>query len=149
MSIIKQRWIFRKEELDNPERCRSDDLFITSVPSSEVGIYIKRNGKATNEWGDGTVGVPQEVQEEAEDTETYYDSDTNDYADVWKDVWADEVTGVFCGFVEEKYSISYTLVVHINHDTSNIVDPRDAIKLEVSSVHDGVKIEGWKLSEII
>jgi hypothetical protein len=70
----QERWCFTEYELGNPEAlkaCRGEDEFVASAYDEEgnrleLGVLVYRDGRATNRWEDGTAGVPEEVQREAE-----------------------------------------------------------------------------------
>lgn len=60
-------------ERQNPEHARGDDEFL-AFPSNEdgpteLGIIVHRDGRVTNRWGDGSVGVNQEWYTLAADEE--------------------------------------------------------------------------------
>lgn len=70
-----ERWVFTDWELNREsvvKRCRGDDEFYAMITASDDGIVVTRNGQVTNRWTDGTVGVPQEYQDEADEQSEYY-----------------------------------------------------------------------------
>jgi len=84
-----ERWIFTAKEIAHPENCKGNDIFISPPPGEyelEMGVQIQRNGVVTNRWGDGTVGVPQWIQDLASAEETLSLPDGTETADVWQDV---------------------------------------------------------------
>lgn len=85
-----ERWVFTQHELMNPQRCKRDDLFQAQPCGSQFaicGIMVNRNGKATNQWADGTVGVSAEqaAAAEAEESLTSFRWDSES-AETWLDV---------------------------------------------------------------
>ena len=87
-----ERWAFSEKELADPYACHSHDELLASVPnpddpekSLEQGIIVYRNGTVSNRWEDGTVGVPAEVAELANDEETLYHPD-DELTEAWRDV---------------------------------------------------------------
>jgi len=106
-----EAWVFTNYELDHPEGCNSQDIFIAAISDSileEEGfsegmgeVQVERNGTVTNRFGDGTVGVPREVMDLAEDEETLYTAYEYEEAYTWRNVESDE-NGNFVSFVEDK-----------------------------------------------
>jgi hypothetical protein len=72
MSTKIERWAFLPCELDNLQACRAEDEFIAVLPLEEVelGVIVYRNGEVSLRWQDGTVGIPPEIRELADDEET-------------------------------------------------------------------------------
>lgn len=84
---MRSRWIFTEQELLNPKQCRQSDLFlVTDSNLPEVGVFVFRDGKVTNKYGDGTRGVTKDHADIADSQETYHTIDRKDIADNWRDV---------------------------------------------------------------
>lgn len=83
-----ERWAFAESELANPAACKAHDELIGAVPY-ECGIIVYRNGEVSNRWEDGTVGVPAETRELADECECLFNPQRNETTDVWADVFVD------------------------------------------------------------
>ena len=82
----RERWCFTKRELQDPKHCcRQDAHYAEADRTSEARVILTRDGKATNKWEDGVVGVPEEIQELAESDESPEGAD-GELADIWRDV---------------------------------------------------------------
>lgn len=84
--------MFTDAELQDPSLCKGDDEFISfpHMDGGEQGIIVYRDGRVTNRFEDGTVGVPVELQDAADDVETLVQVGGMNYADNWHDVYVDE-----------------------------------------------------------
>jgi hypothetical protein len=101
-----ERWCFTKHDLTRPQYCRSTDEFLADG-GCEMEVIMLRNGKVTSQWGDGTSGVPERVQQIADTDESplkpswankFNQFVEDDYADTWRDVYVNS-SGDFLGFV--------------------------------------------------
>jgi len=99
-----ERWAFSESELAAPAKCNAHDELIGEVPYEyaeengiEEGIIIYRKGEVSNRWEDGTVGVPAETAELADECETLYHPDSNETTAVWADVFVDD-NGAWLGW---------------------------------------------------
>lgn len=91
----RERWCFTPYELKNPHHCKSKDTFVAEV-GAQVGVIVRRNGKVTNYWEDGTSGVTRDVAASAEMEEelrkpVYWgnnlpQNDEDEYASDWRTV---------------------------------------------------------------
>lgn len=97
-------WMTRREHADRTltEQARGDDEFLV-FPSdedgqTELGIVVYRDGRVSNRWGDGTVGVPDrwvELANAEETMVTFAGDDDGGWHDVLVDTegrfvdWAD------------------------------------------------------------
>ena len=100
--MVKERWVFTQEELLVPATCKRDDEFIVLMSDilPEDGVLMRRDGLATNRYGDGTAGVTEDHAELAEGVETYATTGDNpQLADIWRDVFVDPDSGEFIGFL--------------------------------------------------
>lgn len=87
--LKRERWVFTQAEIENGGNgCRRDDCFFASIPGSDVRVVMMRNGQATRQYSDGSLGVTPEDSDEAESQETLYAEDGTP-ADEWRDVIAD------------------------------------------------------------
>ena len=110
----RERWVFTNHELNTPAVCNRNDPFVAfphdeeDRPIAAKGIVVKRTGEATGRWGDGTFGVPSDLQEfvdgfcEAYYKPTYFgnnfaQNDEDEFADNWRDVLA-KTDGSFFGW---------------------------------------------------
>ena len=90
-----ERWCFTAHEFEHPEDCFGEDPFV--AVTEETGVIVLRNGTVTNMWEDGTAGVPDTVQQEADHVEelakpVYYGNNRavngeDEYTEGWRDVW--------------------------------------------------------------
>jgi len=100
-----ERWVFTKAQLKNPKGLRRDDELIALVtpdePSEGVDVIVYRNGEVSNRFGDGTVGLPEEVYVAAQDEDKLFDEEEDDWADNWRDVIVD-ADGNFVRFADEE-----------------------------------------------
>ena len=94
--MTTERWAFSESELAAPTQCSANDDLVGEVPYEyaeengiECGIIVYRNGRVSNRWDDGTVGVPTEAAELARECETLYHPNTNETTAVWADVFVD------------------------------------------------------------
>jgi len=91
----KERWAMSEEESALPFALNSYDELIADARDPEtgerleLGIIVYRNGKVSNRWAGGTVGVPADVAElaDAEETLCHTNGETTD---VWRDVEVDD-----------------------------------------------------------
>jgi hypothetical protein len=69
-----ERWAFLPSELDNLQACRAEDEFVASLPleEMELGVIVYRNGEVSLRWEDGTVGIPPEIRELADEQDTLH-----------------------------------------------------------------------------
>lgn len=69
-----QRWAFLPSELDNLSACCAEDEFVASLPLEEMdlGVIVYRNGEVSWRWEDGTVGIPPEIRELADEQDTLH-----------------------------------------------------------------------------
>lgn len=102
MTTTIECWCFTEQELQNPKACTRDDFLLATGPGlPDVGVFITRDGKATNQYGDGVFGVTKDHAEEAEIDESPYSEEQDTYADTWKDVEVDE-DGKFVRFAPKE-----------------------------------------------
>lgn len=118
MKTHTERWIFTQSELSNPKECHAKDEFVATVSSTfgrwyrnappnqtqyfnNFDIIVHRNGQVTNKFGDGSKGVPKELQKLANDCEFLTKNKRcQDYvAEHWQDVIVDE-NGNFIRFAK-------------------------------------------------
>lgn len=116
----KERWVFTELELCHEsllkDTCNRDEEFMAVVPGEETAVLVLRDGSPTNRWVDGTVGVPQDIQELASEVETLNATDNDDssmcdLADTWRDVLVNEF-GNFVKFLSHPEDIIRDLVTH-------------------------------------
>ena len=87
-----ERWVFTKYEYarlkinDRSFNPTNYDEFVALPIGCEIGIIAYRNGKSSNRWADGTVGVSADLQEEVSEAESFATLEGNEIADVWLDV---------------------------------------------------------------
>jgi hypothetical protein len=86
-----ERWAFTETELANLDQLNlaAHDQLVVTVPGHELGVIVYRNGEVSNHWEDGTRGVPADVTALADDEETLYCPNRNEYADQWRNVEVD------------------------------------------------------------
>jgi len=96
------RWCFTYYELEHPENCRASDLF--AAPVGEIGVLVRRDGTVTNQWADGTSGVPAHLRDDADFEDVLYklghggnaaQNDNDEETCVWRNVKYDVKTGRF------------------------------------------------------
>lgn len=108
----EERWCFTAYELKHPERCRGDDPFVAMASEQELGVVVRRNGTVLNQWEDGTAGVPDEVQQLADEEETLRkpvylntrnlaQNEWDEETVGWQDVFV-KADGAFGGFSGER-----------------------------------------------
>jgi len=86
MPVHEARLVFTQDEIDrNGAGCREKDEFVSNYVGSADLVVVTRDGKITNRWSDGTVGVPDDVRDLVEMEEEYYRPDTDESADTWRD----------------------------------------------------------------
>jgi hypothetical protein len=107
---VQERWCFSLYDLQHPENCKGYDELYAYVSGEtendeETDVVVYRNGTVTNKFGDGTVGVPEEIQKQADNIDDLINpsgtSDDTSFCNYWRDVWTDE-TGAFLGWAPEK-----------------------------------------------
>ena len=76
----------------NPANCKGNDIFIATPPDEglEMGIQVQRNGKVSNNWADGTAGVPGYYRAMADTEDVLTTPDGMETADVWRDVFVQD-----------------------------------------------------------
>jgi len=110
-----ERWVFTETEIrqlamtpqsqrDTLPKFNSLDEFLCALPEisdeddksdeddnkwEQTPLIAYRNSSLSNRWADGTVGIPDELRELADDVQTYSTLDGGDYATVWLDVACD------------------------------------------------------------
>jgi hypothetical protein len=89
MKTKTETWVFTSIDLENPQNCRASDECIAVVKSSfglryrnranapkypvnTFEIIILRNGTVTNQFADGSIGVPEELREAAQESDSIY-----------------------------------------------------------------------------
>lgn len=89
---MKERWAFSESELANPAKCKSDDELVAYVDLDDdwggvegQGVVVYRNGKVSDRFDDGTVGLPKGLAELAGDVESLLHPDGEETA-AWKNV---------------------------------------------------------------
>ena len=86
-----KRCVFTDAELQRLPDCHTKDEFIAHAPGLlGLGVIVFRDGMVGDRWGDGTVGLDDEVRGLAGEVETLNCVDSNDCADNWIDVVVDE-----------------------------------------------------------
>ena len=75
----RERWCFTDSELERPQDCDSGDPFVARINSDvfvqmepnleEQGVIMLRNGKLTDRWEDGTLGVPETIAQYAREVD--------------------------------------------------------------------------------
>jgi len=100
---VYERWAFSDSELADPAKCRSDDELVAYIDYDDgyggtdgQQVIIHRNGRASNRYADGTVGVPLAIALLAEEEETLLHEDGGDTA-AWRDVETNKA-GTFVRF---------------------------------------------------
>lgn len=109
--IRVERWVFTQREFDRlmlgfPVLIKAQDEFIVDVPDIEEPSEIEhaviayRNGKISNYYADGTAGVPQDLQDLANDIESYR-TDEGEEVSIWADVEVFSATGLFARLIRK------------------------------------------------
>ena len=101
----KERWAFSESELADPTECKSDDELVAYIDLDDgyegtdgQQIIVYRNGRATNRYADGTVGVSEALALLAEEEESLLHDNGEDTAG-WRDVETNK-TGNFIRFLD-------------------------------------------------
>lgn len=101
----EERWAFSQSELNSPAACKGDNELVAYVDLDDdwdgvegYSIIVYRNGKVSNRFSDGTVGMPRELANLANDVESLLHPDGEETAE-WRDVTVDK-DGNFLRFVE-------------------------------------------------
>ena len=104
----EERWAFSESELANPGKCRSDDELVAYIDLDDDwggveghGIVVYRNGKVSNHFANGTIGLPEGLTGLAElagGIESLLHPDGEDTA-AWKNVEAND-QGNFTRFLD-------------------------------------------------
>lgn len=86
-----ERWAFLASELDNLQACKAEDEFVAypALEQTELGVIVGRNGQVSNRWEDGTVGIPPEVREVADETDSLHSLSGEEIIG-WRDVEVSE-----------------------------------------------------------
>lgn len=119
-----ERWAFTSQELLDPSKCKRDDEFAVLIGGMRNGKYephelpvlVYRNGKCSNRWGDGTVGVSTDDSALAEMEDDLYTLDYEDSTSEWRDVVTDD-EGNFISFHGVKDSRSEKKLIERLIDT--------------------------------
>jgi hypothetical protein len=85
-----ERWAFLASELDNLPACKAEDEFVARpMEELELGVIVCRGGEVSNRWDDGTVGIPPEVRELADETDSLHSLSGEEIIG-WRDVEVSE-----------------------------------------------------------
>jgi|GEM_PF-1401097 len=101
-----ERWVFTDAELEEKDKSglNAYDEFIAQVAEADsgepIGIVAYRNGEVSNRFDDGTVGVPNDLIEMADQEDSYTTLD-GELAENWRDVVVDD-DGNFVEFADEE-----------------------------------------------
>jgi hypothetical protein len=103
----RERWVFTVAELALLDQGgefhgeATDEFIAYPVPQApQHGVIVQRDGTVTNRFADGTVGVPEDQQELANECESLWtDMDQDGLAEDWRDVLVED-TGEFIRLVE-------------------------------------------------
>jgi len=102
---MQERWAFSIDELENPSQCHGNDELVAYIDIDDevgdgvisFGIIVLRNGKVTNRFDDGAIGMPDEFIKFARHYETLLHHDGYETHE-WRNVEIDN-SGNFTGFV--------------------------------------------------
>ncbi len=101
---VYERWAFSESELADPSKCNGFDELVAYIDIDDEyegtdgqQILVYRNGRATNRYANGTVGVPEALALLAEVVESLLHDDGGDTAG-WRDVETDKA-GAFIQFL--------------------------------------------------
>lgn len=84
-TIQQERWCFTDTELTERTLCRREDEFLAAGAGDSL-VIIYRNGRASNRYFDGTIGVTAVDVAAAESDESPYHISTQEIADNWCEV---------------------------------------------------------------
>lgn len=86
-----KRCVFTDAELQHLPDCHITDEFVAHAPGlPDLGVIVYRDGTVGDRWGDGTVGLDDDVRALAGEVETLNCTASDDCADNWIDVVVDE-----------------------------------------------------------
>lgn len=103
MSCRIERWAVSKTELTNLDKLNGNDELLAYIPD-ELGVVIYRNGRVSNRWEDGVVGVNQEMKDKVDEIDTLYHPNHSEDTELWIDVMVDEVGNFVSRIVKETHN---------------------------------------------